>query len=636
MTHQSGFANASVARIAAATVGVLALIVALLPSPVAVAQASAAGPSDPQEVAQFFDDLLARQMTQEHVVGATVAVVKDAELLFAKGYGHVDQQQRLPVYADRTLFHIGSDGKLFTWTAVMQLVEQGQLDLYADVNSYLDFQIPATYPQPITLHHLMTHTAGFEEQLNALAVSNAQEVLPLHTFLVRSMPARVYPPGALFAYSNYGTALAGYIVERVSGTPYAQYITSHILHPLEMSHSAATQPLPPALMADLSPGYRYGNGDYHTVDFEWFAAPPAAPVRSTATDMAHFMIAHLNQGRYSETAILEPATVAEMHRQHFAHDPRLYGMTYGFVESRENNQRIIWHMGETAHFATLLALLPEHNVGLFVSYNTQPVDAHTTLSAFLDHYYPTPAAPALQPADAALAPAAQLAGTYISTRVAHTSPQKLIGWMQAVPVRVGEDGTIQIESQRYVEIEPGLFKQVDGERTLTFRTDASGRVTHLFWGPFALLKVPWYQTLSFQLTLLAACLVIMLTAMIAWALAALLRRRRGDPPPERGARAARWLASALGLATTGLLAWLVVLLLGFSETYIFPGQAVTLITWLLWLVVLMAVGVLALAVLAWKRRYWNAIWRAHYTLVALAALGVVWVLYFYNLIAPVS
>lgn len=458
----------------------LALLAMLPPSQSATAQVRAAGPADPQEVEQFFDDLLARQIAQDHVVGATVAVVKDAEVLFAKGYGFADVQQRLPVYADRTLFHIGSDGKLFTWTAVMQLAEQGKLDLHADVNTYLDFRIPATYPQPITLHHLMTHTAGFEEQLRAIAVPSAQEVLPLRAFLVQYMPERVYPPGALFAYSNYGTALAGYIIERMSGEPYEQYITRHILQPLEMGHSAATQPLPAALLADLSTGYRYRNGGYHAIDFEWLAAAPAGVVRSTATDMAHFMIAHLNAGRYGTTHILQPDTVAEMHRQHFAHDPRLYGMTYGFVESRENNQRIIWHLGETAHFATLLALLPEHNVGLFVSYNTQPVDARTTLSAFLDHYYPTPAAPAPQPATDVQGRATHLAGTYIPTRVAHTSPQKLIGWMQAVPVQVGDDGTLQIEAQRYVEIEPGLFKQVDGERLLSFREDASGQVTHLF------------------------------------------------------------------------------------------------------------------------------------------------------------
>ena len=151
-------------------------------------------------------------MANEHLVSATAAVVQGDALLFAQGYGYADLEAARPVEADRTLFYIGSDGKLFTWTAIMQLVEQGELDLHADVNAYLDFEIPESFAEPITVHHLMTHTAGFEEQLEALFVADETHVLPLREFLVRTMPQRVYPPGTIFAYSNYGTALAGYII----------------------------------------------------------------------------------------------------------------------------------------------------------------------------------------------------------------------------------------------------------------------------------------------------------------------------------------------------------------------------------------------------------------------------------------
>lgn len=592
-----------------------------------------AGPTDAHEVERYFDALMARQMAQDHVVGAAVAVVRGDQLLFAKGYGYANQEQRLPATADRTLFYLGSAGKLFTWTAVMQLVEQGKLDLHADVSRYLDFPIPATYPQPITLHHLMTHTAGFEENLDALLIPDQAALLPLHTFVMRELPQRVYPPGALFAYSNYGTALAGYIVERVSGEPYEQYLTRHILEPLAMGQSAAVQPLPAALRAELAAGYRYTTGGYRTTDIEWIAAAPDGIVRGPATDMAHFMIAHLNDGRYGATRILQPATAQEMQRQHFTHDPRLSGMAYGFSETFENNQRVIWHQGESAHFLTLLVLVPEHNVGFFISYNTRPIDGRATLSAILDHYFPATPAPGPPPPDADQT-VARLAGTYVSTRVAYTTSQKLATWgAGTLAVAIADDQTLQLAGQRYTLVAPGLLQQVDGDRRLTFHADANGQVTHLFLGPFAYFRVPWYQNPQLQLGLLAGSLAVFLSALVAWPIDALVGWRRGRAAPARGARLARWLAGLLGGVGIGLLAWLAVLLQGYSASYSYPAEAIARIARLCWLLVPLALGAGALAVPAWRNGYWNAIWRVHYTLVVLAAAVLLWSLTYWNLLA---
>src|SRR5215203_5401065 len=375
------------------------------------------GLDDAREVETFFDELIPKQLREEHLAGATVAVVKDGRIVFAEGYGYAERERQVPVVADETLFYPGSAGKLFTWTAVMQLVEEGKLDLDADINTYLDFEIPDTYPEPITMAHLMTHTAGFEEQLAALLAEDRQEVLPLREFLIRYMPERVYPAGEYFAYSNYGTVLAGYVVEQVSGEPYDQYIEEHILQPLGMESSAATQPLPADLLSDLSKGYHYENGTYEAKDFEWISAAPAAPVRAMATDMAKFMLAHLGNGQYGDARIMEESTALEMHRQQFTHDPRLSGVTYGFITSRENDQEIIWHNGESARFSTMVALLPEERAGLFVSYNT-PFEPRETLSAFLDHYYPPQEEASLpEPPSDFASRADRWAGTYIPTRV---------------------------------------------------------------------------------------------------------------------------------------------------------------------------------------------------------------------------
>lgn len=218
--------------------------------PPAQVPAVAPEPGPPSELTKadfetFLDALIPSQLRNRNIAGAVVSVVKDGQVLFQKGYGYADVEAKKPVLPDETLFRPGSISKLFTATAVMQLVEQGKLDLDHDVNDYLDFAIPKTYSQPVTLRQLLTHTAGFEDTLKNLFVAHESDLKPLRTYLVNQMPARVFPPGKIPSYSNYGFTLAGYIVERVSGEKFERYIDNHILKPLRMTNSTFDQPLPP-------------------------------------------------------------------------------------------------------------------------------------------------------------------------------------------------------------------------------------------------------------------------------------------------------------------------------------------------------------------------------------------------------
>src|SRR5829696_359050 len=225
-------------------------------------QSQQQGPTDPAELEAFLDKELGREMAKHHIAGAAVSVVKDDKLFFAKGYGDADLENKIPVDPERTNFRIGSLAKLFTWTAVMQLAEQGKLDLDEDINTYLDFRIPDTYPQPITLKDLMTHTAGFEDLYFERLASESKDLLPPREWLISHMPARVRPPGEVAAYSSYGAALAGYIVARVSGEPYNRYIQEHILNPLGMVHTTAQSSMPPDIRAHTSVGYTYKDGAF--------------------------------------------------------------------------------------------------------------------------------------------------------------------------------------------------------------------------------------------------------------------------------------------------------------------------------------------------------------------------------------
>ncbi|MGE5109363.1 MAG: serine hydrolase domain-containing protein, partial [Acidobacteriaceae bacterium] len=258
------------------------------------------------DLGAFLDGLMPLQLQREDIAGAVVLVVKDGKVLFAKGYGYSDVAKKTPVTPDGTLFRPGSVSKLFTWTSVMQLVEQGKLDLDRDVNDYLDFKIPPRNGKPITLRNIMTHTSGMEEAVQQLFIPDTKDLVPLDVYLKEHLPKRIFAPATLPAYSNYATTLAGYIVQRVSGQPFDDYVEQHIFNPLKMEHTTFRQPLTAAMAPMMSKGYSVASQP--PKPFEVVQAFPAGSVSATATDMSHFMIAHLQDGQYEGAQILKPET----------------------------------------------------------------------------------------------------------------------------------------------------------------------------------------------------------------------------------------------------------------------------------------------------------------------------------------
>jgi CubicO group peptidase (beta-lactamase class C family) len=195
--------------------------------------ASAAPQLDRADLEAWLDGLVPYALQQGNLAGLVVSVVKDGEVLLEKGYGHADIAAGVAMDPQRTVVRVASVSKTFTATAVMQLVEQGKLDLDRDINDYLDFGIPSTFDKPITLRHLLTHTAGFEEP----PYIRYDPPRSLRDHMLR-VPDRIYPPGETPAYSNYGLNLAGYIVARVAGEPFADYVEKHVLGALGMQHSS--------------------------------------------------------------------------------------------------------------------------------------------------------------------------------------------------------------------------------------------------------------------------------------------------------------------------------------------------------------------------------------------------------------
>jgi CubicO group peptidase (beta-lactamase class C family) len=599
------------------------------PRPAAVATLG-----DPKELATFMDGMIGSQMAEQHVAGAVAVVVKDGQVLLAKGYGYADVEKRIPIDPETTLFRPGSVTKLFTWTAVMQLVEQSKLDLQADVNTYLTrFKIPATYSQPITMLDLMAHTSGFEDREKNLFKDSLDELTSLEDYLVQNMPARVFPPGQIPAYSNYGSALAGYIIEQVSGEPYEQYIEAHILTPLGMDHSTMEQPLPEALAPNMSLGYSFGS-DFQAEEFELVQASPAGALSASGQDMGKFMLAHLQDGEYNGARILRTETAQLMHTQLNTYDPLLPGMAYGFMESLINGRRLIWHGGGTFQFHTLLALLPEEQTGIYVSYNTppSPLFLEATLRTFMDRFFPGASVSAPNPPADFGDRTARYTGFYETSRMAYTTAEKAFASILAV--QPGPNNTLRIPdpasfdmSDTWVEVQPLVMQNTRTGELAVFREDQNGTLRYAAvgnWPVSVLIKLPWYGGPPVKFGVLGFSLLASLSTVIAAIVTSLIphRKRTAEGRSPWPGRFAHWVALLLCIAAIALIAFVIMVFMDLVDLASATGELVLAV--LPWTVAFLTPIVVVLAGLAWWKRWWKLGGRLHYTVLALAALALLW------------
>ncbi|PWT89382.1 MAG: serine hydrolase [Blastocatellia bacterium] len=597
------------------------------------------------DVEAFLDGLVPLQINHDDIAGATIAVVKDGKLLFAKGYGYADVKNKKPVSAQETLFRPGSISKLFTWTSVMQLFEQGKLDLDADVNRYLDFKIPDAFGKPITLKNIMTHTPGFEEQIKDLFSTNSSSP-NLGQYLKTHIPGRIFPPGTVPAYSNYATALAGYIVERVSGTPFDQYVAENIFKPLKMNHSTFDQPLPSNLAPLMSNGYRLASDDAQP--FEVVNPFPAGSLSSSATDMAQFMIAHLQDGQLADAKILKPETARLMHSRLFGLDDGANAMCYGFYEESRNGHRIIGHGGDTVSFHSDLHLVLDQKVGFFVSYNSPGRgDGSGRLDlwhAFLDRYYPyiPPAGSSSTAKDDAKA----ASGTYMLSRRSDNSFLKTAGLLGQFTVSPVGDGDIEVpqltgpngKPKRFQAVGPMTFVEKGGQDKLIFKPDQSGRMELILPYPFFVgQKIGPTQNGKLLLTVLGISLGIMLLTLILWPIAWFVRRHYGRRlelnSRELWVRVLLRVVFALDLIFVAALFGLVTY--GLTHLEVFSDRGT------LWFHLVQVIGVIGAigtlivlinAIFAWTGKRWSIWVKLQSIALLLASLGLLWFAFAGNLL----
>ncbi len=594
---------------------------------------------DPNELRGFIDGVMEAQQKAQHFAGSVVVVVRDNQVVLQKGYGYADFAERKPVDPERTLFRIASNSKMFVWTAVMQLVEKGMVDLHTDVNRYLKgLQIPATFPQAITLEHLMTHTAGFEDHVVGLFSESPDTLRPLAELMRTQMPRRVFPPGQTAAYSNYGTALAALIVEQVSGVPYERYLEENILKPLGMKHATLTQPLPRELAGDMSKGYQWTAGRLKEHPFEYVPWAPCGAMSVSGADMARFMMAHLNDGMVGDTRILRPETARLMRTRLASPYAMTAGMLHGFFPMDWNGEKIYGHGGDTVWFHSLTAMMPGRNLGVFAAFNTESgAKARDEFApAFIDHYFPTPLPkepPAPKEKRASLE---KFSGTYFPARSSFSDVSKIGRLMAAATLKVDSDGYLAGGSganfNRWRQIEPLIFQQVDGKRRIVFRESARGEITDFCASPLCVVtmqKQPAWESTRVQLGSLVVCVTLLLCGLIGIPVAAALQQNQPRPKLSKVARALAWLSCAIWSSGFGLMA----AGLEDAQAIVFGPTRNLRLTLDLWAAAaVLTFGSLLLVVPAWRRGWWRLAGRVSFTLVVLGGIGCILWLEHWNLL----
>jgi CubicO group peptidase (beta-lactamase class C family) len=496
------------------------------------------------------------------------------------------------------------------------------------------------------LRNILTHTTGFEETVKELFVPEDSKPVPLKDYLPNHIPKRIFAPGATPAYSNYAATLAGYIVERVSGRPFNDYVTENIFKPLKMARSTFTQPLPAELKPFMSKGYKTGSG--HPKPFEIIIPAPAGSLSSTAADLARFMIAHLQNGKLEEAQILRPQTAQEMHARQAALSPDMNAMALGFYEESRNGHRIIGHGGDTIYFHSDLHLVLDAGLGFLVSYNSAGKGEISPRSAlwrhFMDRYFPYTPPPASPVANAS-ADAAALSGYYISSRRSDSNFLKAPEAFSEVHVMSSADGTLTIqpfkdpngETRKWKEIGSMLFRAVEGQDRIAFVRDKEGRLVMVPDFPAIVFqRVSWEDATPWNRLLLFSSLPILALTLVFWPVAAVVRfhyRTR----LELSSQPRRWrlIVRLVCLIDIFFAIGLMLTLGGDDPTELLSGKLDSRVLLFQGIGVLGVLGSLAViyaTIRSWGERnlwFWAKAWNL---LVMLACIGFAWFAIHWNLL----
>lgn len=621
-----------------AALGILLIASTLGAGPARAQAEPPTGELTSHDVEAWLDGAVPALLKREAIAGAAVSVVHDGEVLTERGYGMADLgsagREAAPIDPSGTLMRVGSISKVPLAVAVMQLVERGELDLDEPITTYTDLAPDPSFDPPVTMRHLLTHTAGYEEVIRKVVLQAPAEIAPLEDYLREEAPEQIYSPGTIPAYSNYGYALAGHIVGEVSGQEPADYLHIEVLDPAGATTATYEQPLPGALDDRVARPYPTAHDD--PIGFEQAGAWPAGALSASASDMGAFMLALLDR---EASPILGPEAMSTMYAPGLSHEQlgaldAGHQMTLGMFEQDRGGRRILGHGGDMIHSHAAFQIYPDAGTGIFIGLNStgKHPDSSVVLRGalfddFTDRYYPRESGPArVQATSAEHADAA--AGRYISSRGGHSTFMRALSLVSTVKVHSDGDALVipaltdvsgaPVQLQ---ETEPWVFQDESGAHRLAVAAGGSGGIEAISLMP-AMTLVPapaWYGPL---LVALVGALAVLAIALVAWPARAVIGWRLRAPlvltRTDRWLRRAGLLAALFAFTAVALWAVMTAGLLsgqGASNVLIRSAQTATLLT------VLGVIPSTWRAVRAWAARSWLPAIRATVIMAAFAGIA---------------
>jgi CubicO group peptidase (beta-lactamase class C family) len=607
---------------------------------------------DAESVAAWADETFNAAFERGEFSGATVSVVRDGALLFARGYGQADFARPDAVDPTTTQFRIGSISKTFTATLIAMLLEEGRIASLDDpVNRYLkDYRLPDNDGVPITLHHLLTHTAGFEDRFFFIGADFPTPARPSAEEFDRLRPAYVRPAGSRIVYSNFGIALLGRVVEDVTGQSIERVMQERLFDPLGMQHSQ--------LLVDIGepegigkPAVIWPDGSKTARKFNPInpAIAPAGSIVSTAYDMAQYMLAHLGHGPTDpETAkpLLSRETLDRLHTRTVSNEPETTGIGMVFFDEDWGGVRTVAHGGNWPGFHSWMTLLPTLDTGIFVSVMAEapPASVSDALGSLFMPWKQPPRSPAVTsgavyanafltrfigekralPDATESSDASKLAGWYRPDRRVFTTAESIADfvYMGAGILRVNSDPEgLEIGGAKWRAAGNGIFiLDAPARNRAVIRHDPRVGAPVLVpdLGIYTFTRIAWYQHPRLHVYTFATALIVCVVGLVL-------------------ARGARSRAGRIAAWVTTVAAWLLpcIALVGQSAdadmlSRLYAGHTERLAAF---------VSVSNLIPIAALIALWGAVKRAESArdrlglgLVGIAGLAIATVLYAYNVI----
>ena len=481
-----------------------------------------------EDINSWIDSKFELALNSKGIVGATIVLVQGDSIIHKGGYGIENITTKSSINPDNSVFTVASISKTFVATAIMQLYEQGKVELDIDVNSYLtSLQIQYPFGKPVTLRHLLTHTGGFDERNLAVKVHTKEELISLKEHLQTRMPPQIRAAGEAFDYSNYGYALLGLVVENVSGSPFTDYVSTHITEPLQMELSgfdhnakAESQMVTSYLQKN---GSLTGYGKYYSLNY------PAGGFHSTALDMSHYLRMYLNDGAFQNRQILQPSTIETMWKDVYQNQKESYnGWGLGYEMYTWRGKKIMGHGGDILGFATDMRFIPEDDIGIYMAFNSSSIPGSVS-KQFLESFwyqlrqkmYPDLAITKVKVPERGTSSLSleEYEGTYRFTRYAQTTLDKLavfIGFAPEIQIKKESDLLRIIEwDVAFYSVKDDSFYAPDRERFVSFGKNHEGEISYFFNSSLeSYHKLRWYETVQFQMTIIGIVLFISIVVII--------------------------------------------------------------------------------------------------------------------------